>query len=52
MPVEEEEVARVARVSLEDLEGFAKELVEEGFVGSMPGIPRCNTKLGCTAMGV
>ena len=31
MPVEEEEeeVARVARVSLEDLEGFAKELVEE-----------------------
>ena len=29
MPVEEEEVARVARVSLEDLEGFAKDLVEE-----------------------
>ena len=30
VPVEvEEEVARVARVSLEDLEGFAKELVEE-----------------------
>ena len=29
-PVEvEEEVARVARVSLEDLEGFAEELVEE-----------------------
>ena len=26
---EEEELARVARVSLEDLEGFAKELVEE-----------------------
>ena len=29
VPVEEEEVARVARVSLENLEGFAKELVEE-----------------------